>query len=1124
MTILGPSGRKSSEQVSFRYVGRFSYLVALGSHGVPGIRLSLTFKPAIQVPMFTTQYWIIDAIDECVKYVDFFALLKGCRARFPLRIFITSRKLADMQKLIRQLDGFTTSVVEIPLSDTMKDIQLFIDDRIGLLPIDEDDEKTEIAQQILAKSDGSFLWVRLVMEELERVYGYESILQVLHTIPEGMVPYYQRTLFEMAKNRREKHITQAILLWVVSAARPLSTSELSRALKLDINVHLPSVKTAIEGLCGHLVYVDEQTDLVHIVHTTAREFLLSGECGEFGIEKNKAHERMALTCLRLLCTPEMQPPRVRRLLDQNRPERPISVLLEYAITHFSDHVYGASAESDEVLIAVDKFLTATVLSWIEKVVARKDLHRLIRTARNLKAYLDKRLKYLSPLNGHVRKVDSWATDLSRLATKFGSALTSSPRSIYFLVPPLCPTDSAVYEQFGRATDGLVLSGFHSQRWDDCIATMSFEDESASSVACGSNLIAVGYESGNISFYNHRSCEKELTIKDSLPVNLVYFDPLGSFVASCTRRFISLWDLQGKLLWKSRLRSRCIALSSSSEILLAVTEQGRGLRLDIASGKVLEEHSYPFQPIEPGSEQNKAPIAATISPGSELLGLVYRKGPVCVWELQTNTFVSWAVDDTPRGAKQVLFNPNPEIGLLLVAYDIGHLGLFDSWSGNLVLMREPDKDAILHSVTCSADGRTLATVDNIGSLRIWDFESLALLYQVQTPNFAHRILDFTSEAFSLVDVVEHEMRIWSPSALVRKSVEEEASTSEPAAILPVKEGQFETYQASQIRSTAAHTSLPLLFTGTYNGDVSVYCSNDGQPTGVLYSHGDAIVKCLAVRERTIASSDNTGTVQTWLLDVSEPTMVKTEKLLIKESFSSAISQLIFDSSGEYLLVSTKESDYVYNCSLGTLIGCNPVRDGSRSIWQWLVWPGKGHEGQFMLFSDHKLAKYRADLFPARLEDADAILDYDVEDGYTESRVDSAVIHAETRSLVLTIKQQQGFISNSTVHIFTLPVSLAANTTLKPVMTLAANFCLHFLGIGPDDRLVFLHKSSWVCAIRLKTLQQRRFSRHFFVPSEYVTSSNDVLPIQTVDEDVVFCLYDKIAVVKNGLKYGEMLAME
>lgn len=208
-------------------------------------------------------------MDECVKYAEFFTLLKGTQSRFPLRIFITSRKLSDMQKLTRQLDGCMISVIEIPIRDTMRDIRLFVANRMEVLPIDSDEEKQQLTREILAKSDASFLWVRLVMDELEGVYGYESIMSVLQEIPEGMRSYYRRTITEMAKNTREKHISKAILLWTVSAARPLSIAELSEALMLDINVHFPSAKTAIEGLCGQIVSVDKETNLVHIVHTSS---------------------------------------------------------------------------------------------------------------------------------------------------------------------------------------------------------------------------------------------------------------------------------------------------------------------------------------------------------------------------------------------------------------------------------------------------------------------------------------------------------------------------------------------------------------------------------------------------------------------------------------------------------------------------------------------------------------------------------------------------------------------------------------------------------------------------------------------------------------------------------------
>ena len=49
----------------------------------------------------TPQYWVIDAIDECSKYQELFTLIKGIQLSFQLRIFITSRKIPDLQKIHR---------------------------------------------------------------------------------------------------------------------------------------------------------------------------------------------------------------------------------------------------------------------------------------------------------------------------------------------------------------------------------------------------------------------------------------------------------------------------------------------------------------------------------------------------------------------------------------------------------------------------------------------------------------------------------------------------------------------------------------------------------------------------------------------------------------------------------------------------------------------------------------------------------------------------------------------------------------------------------------------------------------------------------------------------------------
>jgi hypothetical protein len=196
----------------------------------------------------------VDALDECSKYQEFFTMLKGEKPNFPLRIFITSRNMPDMPRLYRPLE-LTTSLVsiEIPVTHSMHDIECYIRSQIEHLPLHSTADRDELANNLLRRSNANFLWVRLVLDELEKVYSNESLLQVLQGIPEGMVPYYERTTRAMADNKLEKYIAKAILAWVVASSRKMNTTELGHALKLDINTVLPDVRVAVEGLCGQLV-------------------------------------------------------------------------------------------------------------------------------------------------------------------------------------------------------------------------------------------------------------------------------------------------------------------------------------------------------------------------------------------------------------------------------------------------------------------------------------------------------------------------------------------------------------------------------------------------------------------------------------------------------------------------------------------------------------------------------------------------------------------------------------------------------------------------------------------------------------------------------------------------------
>ena len=1093
----------------------------------------------LKAPVYSPQYWVIDALDECNKYQELFTMLRGETPCFPLRIFLTSRLVSDMQRLQRLIDDSASVVcIEIPVQASLDDIRLYVTSRIDGLPVDGVRERAELANTIIAKSNASFLWVRMVMDELENVYSSESIRKVLEGIPEGMLSYYQRTINTMAANTMEKHIAKSVLMWAAVSVRKLTVEELSQALKIDIDtVLLPSTKSAVEGLCGQLVSINQSSSLVDLIHPTARELLLSEAAGEFSVSRPLAHEKIAMTCLRLLSSNEMRPPRNRRLLSQARP--PASPFLDYALTQFSEHVASASSGNDMFLAALDRFFKTNALSWIERLAMKGNLYALIRASQNLKSYLDRRAKYQSSPGFQVRNIDGWSADLSRLVTRFGEALLHSPSSIHFLIPPLCPSSSAIHQQFGKKPDGLSIKGRKSSAWDDCIAYVSFGDDAATAVSCGESLIAVGMMSGDVNLYSHHSCQKQGVIHTEHPVDLVHIS--NNCAAICSARSLALYDFDGRMLWRNPLRSGCLFLASTDDFIVAVSQRGHVLKWDRFSGTLLEDQVFEYRNYDTDTQHNgltsRVPHVASISPGMDMIALGYRGGAVCLWETAGPEFVDWARDERGRQAAAVLFNPNPNINLLCVVYTDHGIALYDTWSAALV--HAQDMPMTMGLLSATIDGRTLVTTDTHGNMRIWDFESLSLLYHVLTDFPGFRILNFASDGSNIVDVMDFGMRIWSPAVLVRKSTPEDASISNDAVQLTVTEGQYESWTAS-ISAVCAHPASPTVIAGKYNGCVVAFDTKDTGDTTMLYSHQNSasVIQVAISRDGVIASGDASRIVQVWGLSSA---MRQGAQLLWQIRAQNPIKQLCFSPEGGYLLVSTSASDSVYCVADATCIGSWEFEGQERKMWRWLTIPrgqGIGDHQHFTLLADGVLRSYEASTFPAPAGRGEEIrLQYILNEGASAIKYEAAAIITSDSAqsiIALEVRQQSGFVLSNTTFLFGLgnlmpggssPSTETLATTLDPLFPEFSKICKRFIGFyterqGGRSSLLFVHQNSWLCSIHLPEPETGQlYIEHLFIPKEYLSGDSSVSPVTTANGDVVFCLHDELVCIQNGMKFEQ-----
>ena len=436
------------------------------------------------------QYWVIDAPDESKSESELVPLLLKAMELSPIRIFVTSRYQFAAYRPPTRLR--TNVIMEgIYGNDTKHDISMYLDANMEFLPSVDEEARQQMVNKILSKSNGSFLWVNLVLQDLRQVHTSAEIHQILEDVPSDMDELYSRILESMSKAPYGKVLAKAILTWTVCAARPLSTDELHHALQIDMKDRIEHPDKSIPAGCGQLVYIDTQSH-VQMVHQTARDFLLqSNNNSEFMIDRKTGHKRLVMACLEYLNGSEMKSGIPRKLSASIVPKARCP-FANYAGDSLFEHITHVSSTDDEILEALAKFLTSpNVLSWIEHVSQTSNLERLIQTGKAFNNYLQRRSKHMSPFGKEVAILDHWATDLVRLVTKFGKNLLSCPSSIYHLIPPFCPSESAIKRQFTSAVCGITVLGTSATTWDDCSSTIVYQLQQVSALACSDQYFAVG---------------------------------------------------------------------------------------------------------------------------------------------------------------------------------------------------------------------------------------------------------------------------------------------------------------------------------------------------------------------------------------------------------------------------------------------------------------------------------------------------------------------------------------------------------------------------------------------------------------------------------------------------------
>ncbi|KAH7370025.1 hypothetical protein BKA65DRAFT_487549 [Rhexocercosporidium sp. MPI-PUGE-AT-0058] len=1082
----------------------------------------------------TTYYWVLDAFDECDAaekrtFDNFFSILAKIDQAIPLKVFVSSRSSVDLERLFSSLPYTRTRV---SVEDSQHDIRMFVEAHADDLPVDDERMRAALIETMVEKSAGCFLWTVLVMRQLQDIYTVDEIEDILDEVPQEMDALYSRNLEIMASRPRTKRLAKTVLTWTVCATRSLTVDELKGAILLDIGTAITrDLERSISTLCGQFVFVDRQ-NRVQIVHDTARTFLLAlDQRSGFQIQLPLGNVQLGLACLRYLTSDEMASRAKRR-------GSAINSLAEYSSESFSEHLVRATSSSDDLSLALLTFLDTKILVWIEKMAEQNDLNCLLKAAMHFKVYQARISKHVAQLQDVV---SAWATDLPRIVTEFGTNLQHHPAAIYQFVPPLCPQSSGIHRQFGASDNGIRLRGISNSDWNDRVSCWYYE-KTAKCVACQDKWFAVGLADGMVYVYWASTCQEFIRINHGETVRIVRFDNLARTLVTTGIRLMKLWDLAtGALLWEHRLDSDPLAVDfgDDDKTLVVATRSKKLLTWSAANGSLASQESWQHNlPHDYRHVISRAPSTVATSSNQKLMAIVYRSLPLFIWDFESQRQLGFCIktfddgNDTSNNITSVCFNPVQTLNLLAVAYMDGDVAIFDTISRAMKCHAKVQTQIL----AVSGDGRTLAGGDSVGNIKLFDFETLQILYRVTLSSDGVGAIAFTADNLRLLELRGTQANVWEPSALVRKwdyadkdrsdfSSKLSASTTQETRNHPDEEGE-------NITCIKTATDGSLVLTGRVNGSVAIYDLNASILSfREIYKHKGASIICLdwSTNGQTLASADASSRFKVTRLSKD---YCVTELLNAQLPYGQLINQILISSDETKVLISSSTADVIWAVDTANIIASRVSE--SQAPRRWFQHP---HDSTKIILFEPSMLQ----IFPW---DSPATLSPDLQTPITmadHSCLDlkRSVLLTQNNTLVVKlglnnlIRQPHGSFGIGKTSLYTVDLS----ETLPPPQPLplflsegvknfpSANI---LLGIAPGPfsgaLLVFIADNGWICSIDSNhPSPHSTFQRHFFVPSAWLSTSAEIISAVTSRKEILFVRGHEIAVISNGLDAIEMVQM-
>lgn len=1103
-------------------------------------------------------YWVIDGLDEADSPQTLLNILSAISSsNQAIRLVFISRKSQPLSVAFERL-ATCIDTRYMSFDDSVQDLQFYVEQEIEFMHASPK-LKDHITTTIMNMANGNFLWVHLVLKEVMMCLTKTDIDRALRELPAELEPLYARMELTLASHSRvsDKNLAKTILTWATCSKRPLTLQELSQALQPEYQPIIDLTHT-INQVCGEFITVSAKGD-VTMIHQTAREYLTKTSGLHFSVCPPEAHYALFQRSISFLSTSN---PRIQAEQVKSQP------FLLYAATSWAYHLRLSSAWKDRnsLLLLAKFFQRPSVLTWIYCLAVVGQLRVLVQASKTLTDFLERRATVdseESPITHQIQEKEAiaqWAMDLVKIVGKFGTHLVAYPRSIYSLIPSLCPRDSVIHRRFGNKTQGLSsglrLSGFSNNSWDDNLAKFSVgQDSSGISIKGLDNHFAILLTNGTVVLYHSMTCEESRRFRHGERVLQMHFNASGNKLVTYGYRTTKIWNVS------SASEMECISNPPGTKALAITFVANDTAVLTCSEDRTIRQWSFLNPPhewdvvlgdAEFGSNFHNSPTSVAFNHEGTQVALAYRGYPLSVWAVDFPGIIGKCErhgnvgHDLWTGVEKV--NWNPVTGHVMGTYTDR---CFFKWHPTENEYQESSVVAL--EIVCSPDGNLFVTTSLDGTLRIWNFHHFAMIYQLSCTSPVTDI-SFDPDCRRLYDLRESFCNVWEPNALIRLAEADEKASETSSSM-----------GSSGNMSMASEMSAEMLEPITalaINPRSSAYCA--GNDDGVLTlsnTESDEVVELsrgfMTVDHivwsgdgTTLATADLSGRVIVKAVDCNH---IPRERALSQTSAKDSVQQILLDHSGSHLLICTPQLAQLWSVGMKTLLANLTLPNSS------VKWANHPDDKKILLcfgFFDirmfhwadfHEMTSLRLDrtLVDKEVSESQPALfrlgstDWPLGPDEFETFVDKSLTTPD-RSIMLVQtsrasdhrRRRKQFMTFRKTDLTGDNVSsiITANPLPEHILSrieIALGFVdsrriKGFWDFSSTDQdaavLVFLDKDFWVCTGLLTndTGPQNGMKKHFFLPRDWLNI--DCLELAAITTEGTFMCprNGEVGIVRGGLR--------